>query len=221
MHGYAQFPFGGVIGDLFVAQQARGVDRGNELVDRLNLLDLLVHRVAHRAQVLRKVIRQAHPFAIGRHIDDLRDQVAFIAVGIDALDRDPVAGHGGRKLACSTGQRGRVFQHGKARSFVRCNAAVGQGLLARAALPDLHWAVKADAVDNPRLEHRGHIKQLTHRLLNKGQTRQTELVDIDGLQVAQHIGQGRDQVGHADLAEIDQLVQVLGLHIEQALKGLG
>ena len=220
-HRYAQIADGRVVGDLLVAQQARFIDGLDELVYRLDLLDLLVHGVAHRAQVLGKVVRQAQALAIGRHIDDLRDQAAFVTVGIDALDRDPVAGHGGRKLARRTGQRGRVFKHGKARALIRCNTAAGQGALARAARPDLHRAVKADAVDHLRLEHRGHIEQLTHRLLDKGQARQTELVDIDGLQVAQHIGQGRDQIGHTDLAEIGQLIEVLGVHIELALKGLG
>ena len=180
-----------------------------------------MHGVAHRAQVLGKVVRQAHPCTVGRHIDDLRDQAAVLALGIDALDRDPVAGHGGGKLARHTRERCRVLEDGKFTALWRGQIAAGQRTFARASLPDRHGPVEADAIDHLGLEHRGHIEQIAHRLLDKGQARQAQAVDVHGLQIAQHIGQGRDQVGHADLAEVGQLLQVLGLYIELALKRLG
>ena len=196
-----------VVADLLRAKQSRSIDRCDELIHRLDLLDLLVHAVAHRLEAFGKIVRHTQARTIRGHVDDLRGHSACLPLGVLSRHRHPETGHGRSKLPRS-GLEGCIPLQN------RESGGAGFGRLTATSLPRFDLAVEVDLVNHLRLEDRGHIQQITQRLLNERQTRQTKFVHIDGLQVAQHVGQCGNQVRHADLVELGQLVQVLGLDIE-------
>ena len=205
-----------VVADLLLAKQARVIDRCDELVHRLDLLDLLVHAVAHRLETFGKVVRHTQARTIRGHIDDLRGHGARLALGVLPRHRHPETGHGRGKLPGSARQRCRALRDRETARTARGRRQLtpGSRQLTPRRLPRFGLAVEVDLVNHLRLEDRGHIQQITHRLLDERQARQTKFVHIDGLQVTQHVGQCGNQVGHADLVELGQLVQVLGLDIK-------
>ena len=185
------------------AQQTGSVDRVDKLIQGLDLFQRRMHQIVLCRRVGFQGRRQAQGGTIGGHRSDLCR---------DPVHRHPVTGHGIGKLSGHTHELCAVTGDGGQAQSTLCFAVE--------ARPGDRIAVEIDLVDDFRLEAACQVQQAGHGLLNEGQIAQAQGRRVDGLQVLEHVGQGRQHIGQVELGQLAELVEMLGRHRQGAVENI-